>query len=80
MSADTSKLPAYVGAPMANGGYRVLRVTRVIEEAAPNPMLRAAVEAGLQQAYARSDAIAQVDLAKAAQKIEIKPGALEKKE
>lgn len=80
MSADSSKLPAYVGAPLPNGGYLILRVTRIVEESIPNPMLRAAVEAGLQQAYSRSDAIAQLELAKAAQKIEIKPGALEKKE
>jgi peptidyl-prolyl cis-trans isomerase D len=80
MRADTAKLPAYVGAAMPDGGYRIVRVTRVIEDAASNPMLRAAVENGLRQAYARTDAIAQLDLAKAAQKIEIKPGALEKKE
>jgi peptidyl-prolyl cis-trans isomerase D len=80
MRADTAKLPAYVGAPTPNGGYRIVRLTRVVEEEAPNPMLRSAVEAGLRQAYARTDAIAQVDLAKAVQKIEIKQGALEKKE
>jgi peptidyl-prolyl cis-trans isomerase D len=80
MSVDTAKLPAYVGASMAEGGYRIVRVTRVIEEAAANPVLRSAVESGLRQTYARADAVAQVDLAKAAQKIEIKPGALDKKE
>lgn len=80
MRADAEKLPSYIGAPTADGGYRIVRVTRVIEDAVPNPMLRSAVDAGLRQAYARTDAIAQVDLAKAAQRIEIKPGALEKKE
>lgn len=79
MRAEAAKLPSYVGAPTPDGGYRVIRVTRVIDDA-PNPMLRAAVEAGLRQVYARTDAIAQVNLATAAQKIEIKPGALEKKE
>ncbi len=79
MRADAAKLPAYVGAAMPDGGYRIVRVTRVIADAS-DPMLRAAVETGLRQAYARADAIAQVELAKAAQKIEIKPGALEKKE
>ncbi len=79
MRAETSKLPAFAGAAMPDGGYRVVRVTRVVEDAATDPMLRAAVGAGLRQAYARSDANAQVELAKAAQKIEIMPGALEKK-
>jgi peptidyl-prolyl cis-trans isomerase D len=79
MRVDTAKLPAYVGAPMPDGSYRIVRVSRVFEDAA-NPMLRAAVEGGMRQAYARSDAIAQVELAKAAQKIMIRPGALEKKE
>lgn len=79
MRAGAEKLPAYVGASMPDGGYRIVRVTRVIDDA-PNPMLRAAVEAGLRQAYARTDAIAQVDLATATQKIDIKPGALEKQE
>lgn len=79
MRADTAKLPAYVGAAMPDGSYRIVRVTRIIEDAA-NPMLRSAVENGLRQAYARSDAVAQLELAKASQKIEIKPGALEKKE
>lgn len=31
MSADPSKLPAYVGAPAGDGGYLLLRVTKVIE-------------------------------------------------
>lgn len=80
MRVDASRLPAYVGVPLPDGGYRILRVSRILEDTAPNPMLRAALESGLRQAYARSDALAQVELAKAAQKIEIKPGALDKKE
>jgi peptidyl-prolyl cis-trans isomerase D len=80
MRTDTAKLPAYVGSALPDGGYRIVRVTRVMEDAAPNPMLRSAVEGALRQAYARADAIAQLELAKAAHKIEIMPGALEKKE
>lgn len=80
MGADMAKQPAYIGAPMPDGGYRIVRVTRVIEEQSPNPMLRMAVENGLRQAYARADAVAQLELAKASQKIEIKPGALEKRQ
>ncbi len=80
MRADAAKLPAYVGAAMPDGSYRIVRVTRVVEDTVANPMLRAAVDAGLRQAYARSDAVAQLELAKASQKIEIKSGALDKKE
>lgn len=80
MRADTAKLPAYVGAAMPDGSYRIVRISRVIEDSAPNPALRSAVEAGMRQAYARSDVTAQLDLAKTSQKIEIKQGALDKKE
>jgi peptidyl-prolyl cis-trans isomerase D len=31
MSADTSKLPAYVGLPVADAGYLLVRITKVIE-------------------------------------------------
>ena len=79
MRVDTAKLPAYVGAGMPDGSYRIVRVTRIIEDTA-NPMLRAAVENGLRQAYAQSDALAQMELVKATQKIVIKPGALEKRD
>lgn len=80
MRADSARLPAYVGAAMPDGSYRVVRISRIVEDAGADPMLRSAVEAGLRQAYARSDAEAQLALAKAAQKIEIKHGALGKKE
>lgn len=80
MRADAGKLPAYVGVAMPDGSYRIVRVTRVIEGSADDPMLRAAVDNGLRQAYARTDAIAQLNLAKTAQKIEIKPGALDKQQ
>jgi peptidyl-prolyl cis-trans isomerase D len=80
MRADTAKLPSYIGAPMPNGGYRIIRVTRLVEGAASDPTLRSAVESGLHQTYARTDAQAQIDLAKSAQKVEIKQDALDKKE
>ena len=34
VSADTSKLPAYVGVPVPDGGYALLRISKVIEEPA----------------------------------------------
>ncbi len=80
MRADANKLPSYVGSPMPDGGYRVVRVTRVIDDAEPNPMLLSAVQAGLKQTYSRADLLAQANLAKAVQKADIKPGAIDKKE
>jgi peptidyl-prolyl cis-trans isomerase D len=32
VSADTTKLPAYVGIPIPDGGYSLLRISRVIDE------------------------------------------------
>lgn len=80
MRADTAKLPAYLGAPTANGGYRIIRITRFIDDAATDPGLRAAVESGLFQTYARTDVQAQIDLARAAQKVQIRQDALDRKE
>lgn len=80
MRADTAKMPAYLGASMPNGGYRVIRVTRLISDAATDPGLRSAVESGLFQTYARMDAQAQIDLARSAQKVQIKQDVLDKEE
>lgn len=80
MRAGRSGLPDYVGMARQDGGYRVIRISRIIEPAAPDATLRAAVDSGLHQAYARADAQAQVELAKAAQRVEIREGALDRKE
>lgn len=80
MRVDTTRLPNYLGASMPNGGYRVIRVTRLIDDAATDPDLRSAVESGLFQAYARTDAQAQIELARSAQKVQIKQEVLDKKE
>jgi hypothetical protein len=80
MRAGTAKLPSFIGAPMPDGGYRIVRITRVIADAGADPMLRSAVESGLHQTYARADAQAQIELSKAAQNVEIKQGVIDKKE
>ena len=80
MRVDTTKLPNYLGTSMQNGGYRVIRVTRLIDDAATDPGLHSAVESGLYQTYARTDAQAQIDLARSAQKVQIKQDVLDKKE
>lgn len=80
MRADPAGLPAYTGSALPDGGYRLIRVSRVLDSVQADPMLRMAIENGLQQAYAQTDVAAHVSLAKAAQKVEIQPKALEKKD
>ena len=43
--ADTSKLPAYIGVPLPDAGYVLLRVTRVVEEPAKEVDPQAALRA-----------------------------------
>lgn len=82
MRQDGTKLPAYTGAALPDGGYRLIRVTRVLDAnpGEPNSALHAAVGAGLRQAYARADMAAQIELTKAAQKVNVMANVLEKKE
>jgi peptidyl-prolyl cis-trans isomerase D len=60
VSADTAKLPAYVGVPIPDGGYALLRISKVIEEPAkagdPQVTARAAqlYGAAQYQAYVES--------------------------
>src|SRR5688572_19595573 len=46
VSADTSKLPAYVGIPIPDGGYSLLRISRVIDEPAKEGDAQAQTRAG----------------------------------
>lgn len=80
MRADAASLPSYIGVSKPDGGYRIIRVTRIIDMPAADPALRSAVESGLLQTYARADAQAQVDLASSAHKVIIKQDLLDKKE
>jgi peptidyl-prolyl cis-trans isomerase D len=80
MRADAASLPSYSGVTMPDGGYRIIRVTRIIDTPSADPNLRSAIESGILQTYARADAQAQVELAKSAQKVVIRQEVLEKKE
>jgi peptidyl-prolyl cis-trans isomerase D len=77
VSADTSKLPAYIGVPIPDGGYSLLKITRVIEEPvkAEDPQVtgRAA------QLFGNADYEAYVESLRQRADIDIRPGALEKK-
>ena len=75
--ADTSKLPAFIGAPIPDAGYVLLRVSRVVDEPAkevdPQTALRAA---GL---YGNAQYEAFIESLRSRADIEIRPGSLEKK-
>jgi len=75
--ADTQKLPAYTGLLNADGSYRLVRITRVLESANQDPALTASIKNGIQQATQRADLEAMVMLAKSGQKIDIREGVLD---
>lgn len=75
--AKTDKLPAYTGFMHPSGAYRVVRVTRVVESAAQDPMLLSSIGSGVTQALQRADQQAMTDLITAGQKVKIKPNAIE---
>lgn len=74
---DTSKLPAYTGFVRPDGAYRIVRVSRVLEAPALDPMLLSSIESGVTQAQQRADLKAMIALITAGQKVKIKPNAIE---
>ncbi|HUX29137.1 MAG TPA: SurA N-terminal domain-containing protein [Thiobacillus sp.] len=75
VSAD--KLPAYTGFTRPDGIYRIVRVSRVLEAPALDPMLLASIESGVVQAQQRADMKAMVALITVGQKVKIQPNAIE---
>ena len=75
--ADSSKLPAFIGAPIPDAGYVLLRVSRVVDEPAkevdPQTALRAA---GL---YGNAQYEAFVESLRSRADIEVRPGSLTEK-
>ena len=74
---QTAKLPAYTGTMRADGTYRIVRVTRVVEPSGIDPMLVSSIGQGVTQAQQRADMKAMVNLITAGQKVTIKPNAIE---
>ncbi len=74
---STDKLPAYTGFTRPDGTYRIVRVSRVLEAPAVDPMLLASIESGVVQAQQRADMKAMVVLIAAGQKVKIQPNAIE---
>ena len=77
MAADTAKLPAYVGIPVADGGYTLVRISKVIEE--PVKEGDPQVSAGAAQLYGGAQYEAYIASLRAQADIEINQKNLEQK-
>jgi peptidyl-prolyl cis-trans isomerase D len=77
VAADTSKLPTYIGIPIPDAGYMLLRITKVLDEPVkesdPQAMQRAA---GL---YGNAQHDAYIESLRSSADIEVKTANLEKK-
>jgi peptidyl-prolyl cis-trans isomerase D len=77
VAADTSKLPAYVGIPIPNGGYGLYRITKVIDE--PVKEGDAQVSARAAQLYGNAQYTDFVESLRARADVAINPKNLEAK-
>lgn len=76
--ARADSLPAYVGFMRPDGqGYRIVRISRVIEPDVVDPALVASIEAGVLQAQQRADRQAMTELARSSQRVKIRDNAVE---
>jgi peptidyl-prolyl cis-trans isomerase D len=75
--ADTARLPAYVGIPIPDAGYMLLRVSRVVDEPAKEADPQAAVRAA--SLYGNAQYEAFVESLRSRADIEIRPGSLTEK-
>jgi peptidyl-prolyl cis-trans isomerase D len=78
VSADTSKLPAYVGVPIPDGGYSILRITKVVDE----PVKEGDAQLGAQasQLYGAAQYDAFVESLRAKADVEVNAAILERKQ
>jgi peptidyl-prolyl cis-trans isomerase D len=75
--ADAAKLPAYVGVPIPDAGYVLLRVSRVVDEEPKQTDPQAALRAAA--LYGNAQYQAYVESLRSRADVEIRPGNLEKK-
>jgi len=77
VSADTTKLPAYVGVPIPDGGYALLRISKVIDEPVKegDPQLSARAA----QVYGAAQYEAFVESLRSRADVEVNSAILEKK-
>jgi peptidyl-prolyl cis-trans isomerase D len=77
VAADTTKLPAHVGVPIPDGGYALLRISKVIDEPVKEDDPR--VVARFAQLYGAAQYEALVDSLRSRADIEVNAASLEKK-
>ena len=78
VSADTSRLPAYVGVPIPDGGYSILRITKVLDEPVKEGDAQLAAQAA--QLYGNAQYQAFVESLRAEADVEMNAAILEKKQ
>ncbi len=78
VSADTSKLPAYVGVPIPDGGYSILRISRVLDAPVKEDDPKLAAQAS--QLYGNAQYEAFVASLRAQADVEVNAAILEKKQ
>jgi peptidyl-prolyl cis-trans isomerase D len=80
VAADVSKLPAYVGIPVPNAGYLLIRISKVIDADPKEPKEQGAESrARVNQLFGSAQYDAYVESLRSRADIEIKPENLEKK-
>ena len=79
MGAPAGKLPAVVGAELADGGYGLYRVTKVSQPDKPDPAVAEGIKRALTRGAADSDFTAYLAGLKAAAKVEVHLDRIEKK-
>jgi peptidyl-prolyl cis-trans isomerase D len=77
VAADASKLPAYLGVPIPDGGYALLRISKVIDEPVKEDDPR--IAARVAQLYGTAQYEALVESLRSRADIEINAANLEKK-
>jgi len=77
VAADVGKLPAYLGVPVPDGGYILLRISRVVEEPVKESDPEAAARAAGLYGNAQHDAY--VESLRSRASVELNPANLEKK-
>lgn len=78
VAADVSKLPAYVGIPVPNAGYMLVRISKVIDADPPKEQSTES-RARVNQLFASAQYDAYVESLRSRADIEIRPESLERK-
>jgi peptidyl-prolyl cis-trans isomerase D len=71
MKADTTKLPAFVGLALPGEGYSILRISKVMQPAAPDAARRQAEQQQVTDALAQQEMLAYLNVLKEKAKVKI---------